>query len=230
MSRYEWESGSLVIPAKEWPGFKRTLREGHNRLQALRFELAVILSNEVKALGRGKRNFDFEKAAEELFYRRAQGRFSSLTKDSDEILRSIFPRSESSTPPKRVRPVLPKKKDFPPATSKTDYFDCGEGGIKLNDDGRTFSWHVPENNHACEEAHEHPMARVAFNALDKIKWTRNTGGKITGNDEYNQESREDGGGSNYVVMRYGPLGEDLMLKRFLGKHRRSSSKARAGVR
>jgi hypothetical protein len=214
VSRYEWEAGTIIIPAKEWPDFKRTLRESHNRLQALRFELATSLSSELKLLGRGKRNFDFEQAAEDLFHKRAQGRFSPISQDSFDVLRAIFKYPEGSEPAKKLKPLVPKKKDFPQATSKTNSFDCGEASISIEDKGRRFSWSVPENNHACERAHEHPMAVAAFRSLDRIKWARNSGGKITGNDEYNQESKNEGSGSNYVVRGYGPLGEDPFLKRF----------------
>lgn len=215
MSRYEWESGSIIIPAKEWSGFKRTIRETHCRLQLLRYEMALALSKEVKALGRGKRNFDFESAAEHLFPQRAEGRFSHLSEDSFLILKNIFPNDGSDQTPKNRRPVVPKKKDFPATTSKTDYFDCGShGSISLVEKGREFKWDVSENNHACESAREHPLARAAFRALDKIKWTRSTGGKIIGNDEYNRDSKEDGGADNYVTMSYGPLGEDQTMHYF----------------
>jgi hypothetical protein len=220
MSRYEWESGTLVIPAKEWSGFKRTLRETYNRLQTLRLELAVSLSAELKTLGRGRRNFDFEAAAEQLFHQRAKGRFSPISQDYFLILQSIFPSCGRTDAPRRIRPSVPKKKDFPQATSKTNDFDCNEGSISLDDKERKFRWHVSENNHACEQAHEHPMASAAFRALDRMNWTRNTGGKITGNDEYNRESKEDGSGANYVVRGYGPLGEDQLLKRFRTSRKR----------
>lgn len=215
MSRYEWESGSLIIPAKEWSGFKRILRETHNRLQTLRYEIAISLSQELKVLGLGKRNFDFESAAEQLFHKRAEGIFKSLSEDSFLILQSMFPNANSPEVQKTRRPVVPKKKNFPAATSKTDYFDCGpEGSIALKDEGRKFIWDVSENNHACETAREHPLAQAAFGALDKIRWTRSTGGKIIGNDENNHDSKEDGGGDNYVTGRYGPLGEDSFSHHF----------------
>jgi hypothetical protein len=220
MAKNEWESGSIVIPAKEWPGFKRKLRDEHDRLQRLRLELATSLSTELKTLGRGKRNFDFEEAAEDLFQKRAVARFSPLAEESFFILKSIFPTQQGAEKPLRVKPLTPKKKDFPLATSKTFAFDCDEASITLDDKERKFRWHVSENNHAVERAHEHPLAVAAFKALDRIQWTRGTGGKITGNDEYNQESRDDGGGANYATYRYGPLGKDVELEYLLKKSKR----------
>jgi hypothetical protein len=75
--------------------------------------------------------------------------------------------------------------------------------IELNHDKRTVHWSVYEGNHACEEARRTPEARRLFKALDRIQWTRGSGGTIAGNDEYNQDCQDPGGGANYVVKYYG---------------------------
>jgi hypothetical protein len=59
---------------------------------------------------------------------------------------------------------------------------------------RVFKWEVEENNHAVEEAHEHPVTRAAFRALKDIpKWPKGTGGTIRYYDEY---SRDEGLGAS----------------------------------
>jgi hypothetical protein len=85
----------------------------------------------------------------------------------------------------RKRPKAPKKKDFPKATKATASFRVGyEGNIHLNADKRVVTWVVSENNHAVDRAHEEPMARVFWRALRNVNWTRGTGGRLWGSDEY----------------------------------------------
>lgn len=79
---------------------------------------------------------------------------------------------------------------------------CGESSISF--DKRVVVWSVPENNHAREHGRTHPLARVLFETLGSVRWTRGTGGDIVGNDEYNRDSRDEGGGGNYVLTRFGP--------------------------
>lgn len=79
--------------------------------------------------------------------------------------------------------------------------------LVLDEKTRTVRWVVPENNHAVDFAWRHPMGKAFENALRKVRWVRGTGGKLVGNDEYNRDSRYEGGGANYVTRRYGPLGQ-----------------------
>lgn len=41
-----------------------------------------------------------------------------------------------------------------------------------------------------------------FRYLERVTWTSRSGGQIIGNDEYNRDSCEAGGGGNYVVREY----------------------------
>lgn len=88
------------------------------------------------------------------------------------------------------------------ATGTKFRLDCGESSIAF--DGRTLVWAVGENNHARDYGRAHPIARALFAALDRVTWTRGSGGDIVGNDEYNRDNRDSGGGGNYVLNRYGP--------------------------
>jgi hypothetical protein len=83
-------------------------------------------------------------------------------------------------------------------------FELGDARIVLDNENQQVTWIVPENNHAREHAHDHLLARALFRALGNVKWTRGSGGVIVGNDEYNRDSREMGGGGNYEVAYYGP--------------------------
>lgn len=105
----------------------------------------------------------------------------------------------------RKRPKTPKKKDFPKATKAVTHFRVGyEADIYLNADRRVVTWEVPENNHACDTAHEEPMAAVFFRAIGAVNWTRGTGGRLWGSDEYRDDAnRESGYGGDMVKETWG---------------------------
>ena len=67
----------------------------------------------------------------------------------------------------------------------------------------TVVWDVPENNHAVERANQHPLAEAFFDYLERrVEWTSRSGGTIVGNNEYNRDDQDAGGGANYVVREY----------------------------
>lgn len=89
------------------------------------------------------------------------------------------------------------------ATNRTTTFRVGwEATITFK--GNEVTWNVPENNHACDHAHEHHIGRAFFAALNKVTWTRGSGGVIVGNNEYSRDSYDVGGGGNYETARFGP--------------------------
>lgn len=101
---------------------------------------------------------------------------------------------DRSKKPKLVKPKKPKAIPL----KETRY-----GNVSLDLKAREATWDVGENNHACESARNTAMGRAFFDALSRVTWTRGSGGKIVGNDEYNREGCDEGGG-NYVKDEYGP--------------------------
>lgn len=86
--------------------------------------------------------------------------------------------------------------------------------IVLRNDSHTASWEVYENNRACDHARQHPLACTFFGLLAKIEWTRGSGGTIIGNDEYNRDSHDVGGGGNYIKETFGPNGKKAVESQF----------------
>lgn len=213
MSKSEWEAGSIVIPTAAWPTFRRTLIEKWNAEQDRLLQLAIKLRAEVDAAAKGKRGFD---RVEWLRKRMDAGHWgedgaSVRSNDYEEVLRLIGlqptcsgPNGAWTTPTKTHAPKRKDLKILPVSRAAT--LDLGEASISLDDKTHTVSWRVQENNHACDCARSLPMARTLFSMLSRVEWTRGSGGKIVGNDEYNSDSEYEGGGSNYVTAAYGPLG------------------------
>lgn len=199
MSSYEWEKGSVKIPADQWSAFKKTIIKTYNAYTERDYRLALNLYNYLKVSSKGKRNYNYKR---ELILKLQE---SNITWDSyQRIELSLFPAGKE-----RKTPFKPKMKDFPKATNQTQHISVGVATIGLSNSNKTFYWDVQENNHAVAEAHSHPIVKTLFLTLAALDWKRNSGGIIVGNDEYNADSEEPGAGSNYITHAYGPLGKGL---------------------
>ena len=115
-----------------------------------------------------------------------------------EDLRLRTSRSVTRDRPRRII-----TRDLPKITSSTRTFECGPGSDLAFSQVRTVHWSVESNNHARDRGRGHPLAKAWFQHLEKIKWTRGTGGEVWGNDEYNGDSSGVGGGGNYSLGTWG---------------------------
>lgn len=214
MSRNEWESGEIKLSTKEFGAFRRDMITAHNARQIRLFEQAKQVYSQLKEIGAGKRGFDYHTAFE-----RVPAFGYALGRDGyHEIFDAIFPTVKIDVGWTRSRkPKTPKKSQFVPLKQSADRIDVGgEAVIGFDKKRRVAVWSVSENNHSVERAREHAIGRAFFNRLGRVVWTRGTGGEIVGNDEYNQDNRESGGGSNYVTARYG-VAEKQFKHSFAGR-------------
>ena len=216
MSRYEWERGSIKIPAGDYPKVRDAVIAAYNAQQDRIFDLANRTYDAISAVVKGKRgitlkhlldDYQAEQIAEQKkisiagiqFYHRLD------LEIQEQIQDSLFPSGRDDN-----KMLKPKKKDFPKANKSTLNFDIeGEASITFNPKEKTVEWQVNENNHACDRAHGHPVATALFRELGRVKWTNRSGGIIYGNDEYNRDDGYDraGGGGSYIKRRFGGLGE-----------------------
>lgn len=191
MSCYEWESGEIILPRAEYAKFKKRIRDAHNKEQQLAYEEAL------KTWGAMRFARNFRGSWDDLWI--------SAVSDLDDDTRDKICWSLYRGNPRNGEPAKPRIKDFPKANVRTKGFDASsEAMISFEDKIRTVRWSVSENNHACEHARRSVLARVFFEALHAVNWTRGSGGKIVGNDEYNRDSDYEGGGANYVKGEWGP--------------------------
>lgn len=208
MSRHEWERGTLKIPTAAWAGLKKAVREEYNRVVQAQFAYCQRLHQHLEHLWSTDRDA-YDKAITAI----GNGLLPELGAQHHwERSRSFGVTHKWSEGVYR-----PLKKDFPLATNKTTAFNLGEPSISFDDKTHSVTWSVGENNHACDTARSHPVGVAFFHALQGITWTRGSGGKIVGNNEYNRDSAYEGGGGNLVTGRYGPLGEDPWMKKLQAK-------------
>lgn len=231
MSKNEWESGTLKLPTAEFAKVRKAVEATDRRTKEAVFDHTQrfwksltpkqkrdrnAYSEAVRTFCYGADNHEFVNGQWVQRPRTPAG-IGDRTPDSvvddtyDRLSAVLRQRVENErgwtewqeAPPRRV---LKTDMDYP--TNRTTSFYAGEEAyITFDRDASTVHWEVHENNHAVERAHEHPHTRGFFDALSKVRWTRGTGGVIAGNDEYNSESRDVGGGANYPTYAIGPLGE-----------------------
>lgn len=220
MSRYCWEEGAIKLPSDAAAPLKKALRDAANaHHDAVLAACKRFWTDEAKKTRSVKK---YREAVEAYRTRLYNGRRepSPVEEATLEVLASIVQpdfRPLHSTEP--VKPKTPRQATAadlkwvaPKYTNRDDTFPLGEAAISFK--GRVVTWAVPENNHADEHARAHPLAKVFFDHLDRrITWTRGSGGEIVGNDEYNRESRHDGGGANYTVATYPPAKPAIQFRR-----------------
>lgn len=193
MSCYEWERGTIKIPGKDWPTFRKGLIEKWNDIQLQVLALGEEAYKVVKEMP------EPQKALADWTNRSSD---SARMQYHDAIFGLLFAYNQETRQYDFRRPLKQNLKTMP--VSKGGTLHLSDATIVLDDKTKTVHWSVGENNHACEHAHAHPMAKALFSALARINWTRGSGGTIVGNDEYNRDSYSEGGGGNYTKSTYGP--------------------------
>jgi hypothetical protein len=223
MSRNEWERGEIKLSTKEFGPVRRDLIASYNARQSRLFNHAQHLYVNLKELGKGKRGYDYHASLENMLTNGSMRQYIGDVDGGYEITDAIFPNEKKEIEGKGFtwqrsrKPKAPKKSQFAPLKQSATVIPVGnEAGIGFKKDLRLVIWQVSENNHSVERARSNAMGREFFNRLNRVVWTRGTGGEIVGNDEYNQDSRESGGGSNYVTARYG-VAEKQFKSQFVGR-------------
>lgn len=212
MTHNDWEAGTIKLPTTEFARVRKALQDA----DAAHKEAVFAQTQEIwKGLTRKQQADPVEyrravQASVELKQRASEtyrfGRPS--TGVSNEVLDGVETEmqrrvwSRDSSPRRVVRSDM----DFP--TNRTTNFHASECSVTFDRDNSTVQWGVGENNHAVERARDTYVAAALFGALDQVKWTRGTGGTITGNDEYHREGSEYGGGANYHTDAFGPVGAE----------------------
>lgn len=228
MSKYEWEKGTIALPTAAWAPFKKALHTGLNKLAEADYAVAMKLYDALVLLKKKTRGLDLRQALEAELDAKdksySYGWATSTPKypfhctDRNDMFDILLSKGD--------KPSLlkPQKKQFPLVNSTTLSFHRSDCSVTLDNKSRTVTWNVPENNHASDYAHDTALGKITFQELGKVKWTRNTGGVIVGNDENNRDSESEDGGGNYVVYRFGPLGAPRPLN--LPRSRRTATPAK----
>ena len=214
MSRYEWEQGTIIIPSNQWAGFKASVKARYNKSKMADFDKAKLLHTELLSLHKihkGKNPFAYRgywenllstawDAVEKPVFDRWGGRDESAICEEQRwiIEESLFRNGNTNLP------LKPLKKSYPLANVSTKILSQGEAHVNFDDKTRGTTWQVDENNRAIDRARQTILGKAFFSALNLVDWTRGSGGKILGNNEYNRDDHAyEGGGGNTVNSNYG---------------------------
>jgi len=235
MTSNGWENAHITIPRTEMAGLHKTLRDHVNKHHdAVRAHVTAMH----KEIGQGTRSVKIYRERFNAFENSfLSGRDRIIGSNSWGIQRATTAQLEDTIAKATALRVIESMLDTarrdadkgihqptvaeisihaPKVTNRTATFPVitrygsEEGTITFK--SNVVTWNVPEGNHAVEDAHEAPLGQVFFDALSKIKWTRTSGGYGTGNNEYNRDNSEYGGGGNYISFAYGPIGETAELE------------------
>jgi hypothetical protein len=209
MSKYQKESGSFKIPSSEFVELKRKIIDAYNKHQDNTFDFAqelhgILVRSKTKVEGRNLL-FDplFDKAIKTV-----KSRLGMKAVRGVDIYEAV---TRSLCDEEGVQLRRPLKKDFPhiPISTQRYSIEFTPGAyISIDQENKAVSWDVEENNHAVDEARDHPVANVFFKALNSVQWGRGTGGKINYTDEYMQDAFGSGGDTSRISSRFGPIGEE----------------------
>lgn len=194
MSNYESEWGTIKVPTAELPRLRKAMQQAMTAHKERVFDATQTFW---RGLSRPqKTNIDAYRAAVSDVLNSSNKYGLRL---SDEVALDVYEmlhraaRRNDSNP----RRVLREDLDLP--TNRTTSFAWGEASVHFDRDQSTVWWEVSENNHAVDTAHKHPLTKTLFAELDKVRWTRHTGGVIEYRSEY-----QDSGPS--TTTGFGPIG------------------------
>lgn len=204
MSNNQKERGEVKIPAKEFSVLAKSLVERMKTRQEQLFDKAVSIYNQIKTEKKGKRNFPISQRINEILTpERSRYSFSEPKYEFDYTER--WQISEALV--KENKLVKPKKKDF--ALESKEHFSSGELSVRLDKKTKTLHWHVSDNNHSVDEAHESYLGKETMRLLNRVKYTNRTGGYFEGTDEY---QAEDGRGYS-ISHRFGKYADPKFIKK-----------------
>ena len=190
MSCYNWERGTIIIPSAAWAAFRKGMLETYNKGQESLLAKALEVYPKLAELEKRTWKNEWEKRQASEVILRGQWELNEV------LYQYRDGESRLTRPTKESVGILPVTKDA--------QIHKGDFTVSFKNDTRSVYWTVSENNRAVEHAHEHWFAKALFAALNKIEWTRGSGGRIVGNDEYNRDSDYEGGGANYVTHDFHP--------------------------
>ena len=193
MSVYEYEGGTFRIPSQEYPKLRQTVEVAVKAHKTKTFEHTQAFWKGLTPKQKSHQG-EYQKAARTYADKAFRDQYGddSLHDDFQDMTDGVIDRSTA-----KPRRVVQTDMNYP--TNRTTQFRIGEVSVHFDKDTATVGYHVDENNHSVERSHDNPLRHKLFTQLEKMRWSRDTGGVVRGDDEYNDQGA-------YDVVAYGPIG------------------------
>lgn len=209
VSHDQWEEGEFKLPSTEFSKLRQVLADQDTAEKTALFEHAQMFWKGLSAKQKSdRRAYELAYAEYEEANSHVEGVAGSLRRRAQVVshlpdgFRRLVGADRRSAKPARV---LKEQMSFP--TNRTLEFCTPNGGAvaTFNRAMNTVRWAAAPNNGAVDAARPSTLRNTLFRHLDQVRWTRGTGGVVTGNHEYNED--ENGQARNdYTVAAFGPLG------------------------
>jgi len=196
-----WEHGVIKLPTAELPRLRQALADAETARQEALFASAQTFWGGLTRKERGSLPLYLD--AYRTFRDDRAGAGSPVPAELDQL---VGAGTEPVRIPRRVR-----RDDLALPTNRTTRFDDVDVHIVFDRDRATVTWDVDPSGDAVARARESRLAKAFFPLLATVKWTRQTGGAIYGNDSELVAAAADGHGtgSDFPTAGFGPLGAKM---------------------
>lgn len=206
MGHWEWQKGEFKLPSAEFAKVRQAVADADRSHKEKIFEQTQIFWKSLTPKQKSDHAsyqaamYSFiSKVSQELSRGHYDERTDNFVSDIEHAL--YIPHSQK---PKRV---LAASMEMP--TNRTTQFAGSGVSIEFDKAANTVTYAVYEDKSAVDRAHGAPILEALTNCIEKMRWTRGTGGRIWGDNEYAEDARrEHGHAFDLTQTAYGPVGAE----------------------
>lgn len=187
MSCYEYADGSYTIPTREWPKFRTNFITRLNTFHAKVKQRAEDFTKEHNSLPKKLRHTSYTPLSAAVEWPHCTWLASPV--------RDVLKFNETTQKYTVEKETLKKR-----ATSKSFSIEIDCTTLEMDNHSRCVSINVEENNKSFRAFEEHPVSTIFQECLDRVNWTRGTGGCLFYRSEYHCHEESD------RIWEYGPKG------------------------
>ena len=218
MSRNETLSASITVPARETSALCKAMTDFANATHEATYQRARDVHKSIKTTSAAKyiEKLDTLRRDRDVVHDRQIDRSQPTTLAEDLALDvlGMLAHFDNLHAPTRADVAI----HTPKATNRTDSWACHSpygsecGTIRFHGGVLTMQ---ADGNRAATDTLESGMGSLLVKHLKGIKWSRNSGGFIWSNDEYNEGPAGSAwGGGDGISEYFGPVGEAIYEQKY----------------